>query len=215
MSADLPILASALGAMPVFPLRGVVLFPGALLPLHVFEPRYRAMLDDCLATHRCMAMAYELDVPPGGGEAAPPIARVAGVGIIVQHAGLPDGRSNIVLEGRLRVALEELPFVPPYRQARASVLEEVATPVSGAERMGLLSAAATFARTAGKTDFELPPDIAAGVAADLCAHYLVVEPLARQHALEELDVAQRVRFVTAMLAEQVARGWREAGGRPD
>ena len=60
MSEATEAFGSALGAMPVFPLPGVVLFPGALLPLHVFEPRYRAMLADSLASHRFMAMAFVL-----------------------------------------------------------------------------------------------------------------------------------------------------------
>src|ERR1019366_7963717 len=111
---DAEVLASALEAMPLFPLPGVVLFPGALLPLHVFELRYRAMLADCMATNRCMAMALVAgDTDEVDLETEPAIAHIAGGGVVVRHTELADGRSNIVLQGRVRLALEELPFVAP------------------------------------------------------------------------------------------------------
>jgi Lon protease-like protein len=207
-----PIHAAALEALPIFPLPGVVLLPGATMPLHVFEPRYRAMLADCLATHRVMALAL---VQPGEGdergesEGLPRIARVAGAGSIVEHTALPDGRSNIVIRGVARVALRELPFSPPYRRAHARVLESVATPVAPADYAALRGAALGFASAARRLDrnveFLLPPDLDAGSAADLCAHHLILEAAARQRTLEELDVAARVRFVVATLADQTAR----------
>jgi ATP-dependent Lon protease len=213
-------LTPALEAMPVFPLPGVVLFPGALLPLHIFEPRYRALLADALATHRHMALAFvrmEDGVPDLVEN--PRFERVAGAGLIVEHSALPDGRSNIVLQGRARVALEELPFLPPYRRARARVLADRSTPLSSIDRTALHAAATALAsasrRADRKTDFALPPGIGAGPAADLCAHQLIVDPAMRQRILEELDVAARVRLVTAALAEQLVRAKREAKGRPD
>jgi ATP-dependent Lon protease len=214
MTGPAEILAPALSALPLFPLRGVVLFPGALLPLHVFEPRYRVMLADAMATHRCMAMAFALERAVDD-ESMPPIATIAGAGVVVHHAALPDGRSNLVLQGQARVVLEELPFVSPYRRARARILVEKETPVSAVERTGLLAAASAFAGSAGKRDFELPSGIPVGATADLCAHHLVTDPQARQRALEELDVAERVRFVTATLAEQMGRSRRDPNRRLD
>jgi ATP-dependent Lon protease len=213
-------LTTALEAMAVFPLPGVVLFPGALLPLHVFEPRYRALLADVLATNRHMALAF-VRMEDGVPDLAenPRFERVAGVGFVVEHSALPDGRSNIVLQGRARVALEELPFVSPYRRAHARVLAERPTPVSAVDRTALHAAATALAsasrRADRKTDFALPPGIGAGAAADLCAHQLIVDPAMRQRILEELDVAARVRLVTAALAEQLVRAKPGARGRPD
>ncbi|HEX3772521.1 MAG TPA: LON peptidase substrate-binding domain-containing protein [Polyangiaceae bacterium] len=213
---DDAVLASALQAMPIFPLPGVVLFPGALLPLHIFELRYRAMLADCLATHRFMAMALVVgDLDRVDLAKEPSIAPVAGGGVVVRHTELADGRSNIVLQGRARLLLEELPFVAPYRRARARVLEEVETPVSAVDRTGLHSAAAAFAAAARKTDFVLPPGLAPGAAADHCAHHLVADVVARQRILTELDVGARVRLVTSALAEQMGLMKRESRGKPD
>jgi Lon protease-like protein len=209
MSNDAQVFAAALDAIPIFPLPGVVLFPGALLPLHIFEPRYRTMLADCLATSRCMVMAFVL--VDGDSGVQPKIARVAGAGLVVHHAALADGRSNIVLQGRTRVWLDELPFAAPYRRARARILEEIETPVSALDRRALLSVATAFAAAAQQTEFVVPSWIGPGAAADLCAHQLIVDPQARQQALEELDIGARVHLVTTTLAEQVARMKHERG----
>jgi Lon protease-like protein len=205
--------ASALAAMPIFPLPGVVLFPGAILPLHVFEPRYRRMLADCLAAERFIAMV-SLFAEPGTAE-RPPFAAIAGAGFVVRHSAMVDGRSNIVLQGRARVIVEELPFVAPYRRARMRILEDVETPVSAVDRTALYAAATAVAAAAKLTDFELPSGIGPGAAADLCAHQLLADPDTRQRILEELDVRERVHLVTAELAGQIGRVQLEGReGRP-
>jgi ATP-dependent Lon protease len=194
----------ALLEIPVFPLSQVVLFPRALLPLHIFEPRYRAMLKDCLATHKAMVMG--LVIGPPGPDGHPPIAPIAGAGLVIEHQPLPDGRSNILLHGKARVRLEELPFVPPYRRARATILEEIPTPVSEADRAALFAAVGGFVQEVKKRDpsfsFNLPPSLEPGAIADLCAHHLVIDASARQSVLEELDASERVRRVIAELSAQ-------------
>jgi len=85
--------------LPLFPLE-VVLFPGTLLPLHIFEPRYRAMLADCLAGDRRFVM-----VPPGPDGEPPATGVVGTVAEIRASQPLEEGRSNIVVEGGQRVML--------------------------------------------------------------------------------------------------------------
>jgi Lon protease-like protein len=202
----------ALAALPVFPLPRVALFPRAILPLHVFEPRYRAMLADSLATHRCMALALIRD----DDDETPAIARVAGVGVVVRHEELPDGRSQILIRGLARVTLDELPFVSPYRRARARVLVEQPTPVSELERAALQAAASGFLAEVRRRDLdvelELPEGLEVGGIADLCAAHIVLDAEVRQQALEELDVASRVRLVTGELVAQTARLTSARGG---
>src|SRR5258705_9708049 len=106
-------LRPALEALPIFPLPQTVLFPGALLPLHVFEPRYRVMVRDCLATHKAMAIALIRENAERDAHGHPTIELTTGLGFIVDHTELPDGRYHILLQGRARVQLEELPFIPP------------------------------------------------------------------------------------------------------
>jgi ATP-dependent Lon protease len=206
---------SALADVPIFPLPQVVLFPRALLPLHVFEPRYRTMLKDCLETHRMMVVALipnPDDLDEGG---RPKIAKVAGLGVVIEHQALPDGRANIVLHGRARVRVDELPFVPPYRRARVTPVDEAPTSVASADRTALLSAATAFAAEVHKRDpkftLNLPPSLDAGAIADLCAHHLVIDASARQRLLEEHDVTTRVRLVMQELAQQHATLLHETG----
>ncbi|MEO8875983.1 MAG: LON peptidase substrate-binding domain-containing protein, partial [Polyangiaceae bacterium] len=120
-------LQAALDALPVFPLGQVVLFPNALLPLHIFEPRYQAMLKDCLATNGALAIGHVEDPADLDGLGHPKISAIAGAGCIVEHESLPGGRSNIVLRGISRVMLDELPFISPYRRAQATLLRDPKT----------------------------------------------------------------------------------------
>jgi Lon protease-like protein len=207
---------AALAELPIFPLPQVVLFPNALLPLHVFEPRYRALLKDCLATHKAMAMALIVDHEDRDAHGHPRIAPIAGVGFILEHQTLPDGRSSVLLHGRGRVRLEELPFVPPYRRARATLIADSTTAPSAEDKSALFATAGAFVADVRKRDpgfsLQLPQNIAPGALADLCAHHLVIDARARQAILEQGDPAERVRMVTAELVAQHALVARESGG---
>ncbi len=93
--------------MPLFPLHGVVLLPHAVLPLHVFEPRYRQMVEQALDTSGQVAMAmFEGDRWKLEYHGQPPIRPVVCVGQIVQHEKLFDGRFNILLQGVCRARIE-------------------------------------------------------------------------------------------------------------
>ncbi len=108
-------------ALPVFPLPGVVLMPSALLPLHVFEPRYRALVQAVLEGHRHLGIAtlkpgYEAAYHETHGERAPVVFPEIGVGRIVQSEILDDGRSNIVVAHVASARVDtELEVDSPYR----------------------------------------------------------------------------------------------------
>jgi ATP-dependent Lon protease len=198
-------LAPALAALPLFPLEAV-LFPDAVMPLHVFEPRYRAMVRDALATHRALAVVLVTDPRPIDEHGHPSIAGVATAGTILDHAELPGGRFNILLRGRARVRLDELPFVPPYRRARAEVMEDTGAEPTSNDLSALLSTATSFASLVRARDpsFELrlPRGLSAARMASLCASQLVLDTRERQAILETLDVGERVRRVTEAIAVQ-------------
>jgi ATP-dependent Lon protease len=210
--------AQALKALPVFPLPKTVLFPGAVLPLHIFEPRYRAMIRDCLARHKALAVALIREHTERDVHNHPAIETIAGVGTIVDHVKLADGRYDILVQGQARVRLEELPFVPPYRCARATVLYPALSEPSPHDLVALLSSAATFAADIRNREpsfeFSVPPQSTAGAAADLAAHHLVVDARERQSLLATLDVAERVRRTTQALALQHAVHRGRSGGGP-
>lgn len=97
--------------MPIFPLDGVVLFPHALLPLHVFEPRYRQLVQQALDGAGQVAMAtFSGDRWKREYHGAPPVRPAVCIGQIVQHERLPDGRYNLLLQGVCRAQIDrELP----------------------------------------------------------------------------------------------------------
>ena len=101
--------------VPIFPLPGALLFPRAQLPLHIFEPRYRAMVRDALASDGLIAM-----IQPKDQNDPPALFDVGCIGRISSSDELADGRFNIVLEGlgRFRVA-REAEVETPYRQVDA------------------------------------------------------------------------------------------------
>lgn len=122
-------MEGALLRVPVFPLAGALLFPRSQLPLHIFEPRYRAMVRDALASDRLIAM-----VQPRNEAEPPALFEVGCIGRISGCEELDDGRFNLVLEGlsRYRIA-REAKVDTPYRQIDAdrSGFEEEAEPVLG------------------------------------------------------------------------------------
>jgi len=85
--------------VPIFPLPGAVLFPGALMPLHIFERRYQEMLRDALEADGLIAMALLLECDKNEYDECPPFHETVCVGHILQHKTLPKGRSNILLVG--------------------------------------------------------------------------------------------------------------------
>lgn len=221
MSANFPpesrvSLQAALDELPIFPLGQVVLFPNALLPLHIFEPRYQTMLKTVLATNGAMAIGHVEDPADLDALGNPKISAIAGAGCIVEHESLPGGRSNIVVRGVARVLIDELPYVSPYRRARATILRDPPSTVVSAERTALLGAAASFATAVRRHDasfsFEVPSDLEDAALADTCAHHLIVDPAVRQQVLEELDVVARVRSVTSELVIQRRTLFGNAGG---
>jgi uncharacterized protein len=132
--------------LSIFPLPGAILFPGLHLPLHVFEPRYRALVGDALARDRRIAMIQ----PQRAAEGAPLYA-VGCVGKIEEVEALDDGRYNIVLTGEARFrVLRELEVVTPFRQVEGELIEDDAhAALASVERAAFEQEARAFAEAQG------------------------------------------------------------------
>jgi uncharacterized protein len=113
------------GVVRLFPLPNLVLYPHVMQPLHIFEGRYREMLEDSLAGDRLIAMAL---LEPGWEpdyESRPPVAPYACLGKVVTHHRLPDGRYNLLLMGVARVRIvRELDPLRSFRQASVELLHD-------------------------------------------------------------------------------------------
>ena len=141
-------MPAALLRVPIFPLAGALLFPRSQLPLHIFEPRYRTMVRDALASDRLIAMVQ----PKDGGE-PPAIFDVGCIGRIATCEELDDGRFNIVLEGlgRFRIA-REAEVETPYRQVdadRGGFDEDLDTVLGIAQRAEIEREARVYADSLG------------------------------------------------------------------
>ena len=106
--------------LSIFPLPGAILFPGLQLPLHIFEPRYRAMVGDALARDRMIAMIQPMEATDNAE-----LYTVGCVGKIEDVETSEDGRYNIVLTGKQRFrVLRELDVTTPFRQVEAELFDE-------------------------------------------------------------------------------------------
>jgi Lon protease-like protein len=195
------------GIVPVFPLPNVVLFPGMFLPLHIFEPRYRAMTADVLQGERLIAMAL---LQPGWEEqyeGSPPIHPIMGMGKIIEHETLKDDRYNLVLLGLARVRVIQEVGSGPYRRARVELLGEPATEPPGYERKRrtLRMIYMELMKTLGRGVALPPEDISLGMLCDLVASLLGYDPATRQRLLEELDPAARCDFIMKAFEAPVSR----------
>src|SRR2546423_15051726 len=126
MTDDAQRVERQLHRLPIFPLPGAVLLPYALIPLHVFEPRYRKLIRDCQAGAGVMALA---NIPPDAVRERrdpPRVLPVIGAGILARVDPLPAGPSDIVVRGVLRARIvEEISSQEPYRLVRAEPLRDL------------------------------------------------------------------------------------------
>jgi len=190
--------------LPVMVLPGVTLFPNALLPLYIFEPRYREMLEEALGTGRMLAMAMPRD------EEESEVELIAGAGLVRACIRNEDGTSNLILQGVSRVRFTGWVQHHPYRIASIETLS------SHDGRHDDLDAKVTqlhalCARFKEK-GIELPPQFEAylnqitniGVITDLVASTLVSAPGVRQMLLEEVDIPRRLEKLLAGLRTQLS-----------
>ncbi len=193
-------LAGFTGCAPIFPLPNVVLFPHVPLPLHIFEPRYRAMIEDALLENRLIAMTL---LRPGwetaGDDDRPSVFETGCLGRITVEDRLPDGRFHLILRGIARVrVVEELDVETPYRVARLEPFTDFVPPTATISRehrrLELLDG---FRESAGESDLNelllpmLDDSVPLGTLCDVLAHAMRLSAPAAQQLLDEADVDVR------------------------
>ena len=202
--------------LPIFPLPDLTFFPHTLLPLHVFEARYRAMITDCLARDRRLAV---VGLKPGyqaSYDGKPPVYGIAGAGRIVRCERLASGRFNVLLKGEHRIRIDrEMPADTLYRMVSATTLDDV-----GADRPALPTLADTIRKRClqilealGRGGVEMGESLEAvqspAELGDQVASGVIPDPAVRRALLEEMDVERRLERLTAALDDllrQLTRG---------
>jgi hypothetical protein len=183
--------------LSVFPLPGALLFPRMHLPLHIFEPRYRAMVSDALARDRRIGMVQ----PRGPGE-PPPLFDTGCVGRIVDVEALPDGRFDIVLEGLARFAVvRELDVTTPFRQVEARLETVAESETLGlAERSSIEMEARRFADLQGySVDWEAVARLDDESLVNGIAQIAPFDPASKQALLEAMTLSQRADLIVQLM----------------
>lgn len=196
--------------VPVMTLPNTVFFPQSLLPLHIFEPRYRTMLRDALATNRLFAVARLDDQRRREPGAVEPPHRVASLGIIRACQESGDGTSNLLLQGLCRVEIRDILRELPYRLIAVRPLTSVSggnhtqLEIMRLEVLRLLNLRRRLGTPApkGMTQFlETIEDFDAF--ADIAVFNLCEDTAIKQRLLEELDTRRRLTLFAAQLKADI------------
>lgn len=194
--------------IPLFPLPQTVFYPNTLLPLHIFEPRYRQMVTDALEGGRKIGMVL---LKPGWEDnyfAAPAIATVGCVGEIENHVRLEDGKYNMALKGLCRFKIIGETEGKPYRRAQIERLPEIndqnLTTGSNPLKKKLIRDCHEYIRLLPsgenvKKEMRLEVCKTLSHLTDQIAYHLNLTVEQKQKLLEEQDVLQRVETIHAML----------------
>ena len=186
--------------VPLFPLPGVFLFPGCVMPLHVFEPRYRQMVSDLLDRHGRLVMGTLVE-DQGEADSPPRIHAIAGLGEIGRHEELADGRFLIWLIGLCRVRVEEVPSDRLYRRVHVEPVEEWDVAVEDEPGVRARVQAALLARC--DEFLNLPAGVPLTHLVDLLLQRLQLPAHRMQELFSQTDLSLRAECA---LAEHARRG---------
>ena len=189
------------GTTPIFPLPLGALLPGELLPLHIFEPRYRRMLEDMRKGDRMLGIATLM---PGHDDenGNPPIADVVGIGRLIKDRTNPDGTSDIVLKGVLRGEVTGEVQGQPYRQALVRLHPEAEEHAALAfrRRRALLGGLAD-AVPHGELQYDITAEFQPGGLVDRIAASLELTAGDRVTMLQALSVDVRIEGLLLLLEQ--------------
>ena len=194
--------------VPIFPLPTVVFFPHTYLPLHIFEPHYREMVQEASGNAQCIGMALLKDGWEDQYDEAPPIYSIGCVGRIISSHKLSDGRYNIVLQGLYRCTYEEQTVITNYRQAKITPHRPEASLSLTSDVRRHLEMTAQEYLTSKKAN-ELCEIISSTTLTDpILVHNLSagldLSPLEKQFLLESHNLAQQARRLIDLIRFKIA-----------
>jgi ATP-dependent Lon protease len=196
------------GVARLFPLPNLVLYPHVMQPLHIFEERYREMLEDALATDKLIAMSVLKPGWEADYDSRPPVAEYACLGKVVAHHRQDDGRFNVLLLGVERIRIvEELDPLRSFRQAKVEIVEDCYDFQSKVEKKRMQQQLLAAFRKHLPCACQLPEQLEEmlskhlplGLLTDLAAYALPLETSVKCQLLAEHRVSVRAQI----LLEQV------------
>jgi len=199
---------NAAGRLKVFPLPSVVLLPGTVQPLHIFEQRYRDLVKEALETDGVFAMAQVLPGHEARLAGTPDLEPMLCAGIIGMHEQLEDGRYNLVLVGVARARLvKEWPRRAAFREVEAEVLEDAALDSEEEVplRQAVLELISRVPDEVGEKVAQVTGRLHGGALADVVAGTIFHDVAQRFEVLQQTDVRERMREVTDEVMQLVAR----------
>jgi Lon protease-like protein len=202
------------GTARLFPLPNLVLYPHVMQPLHIFEERYREMLEDALADDRLIAMAL---LEPGYEEeydSRPPIAEFACLGKVVAQRRLADGRYNLLLlgVGRVRIVREIEPL-RSFRRAKVELVEDCCDFSSADEEEQLQETLVAAFRKHLPCTCQVPEQLedllsrhlSLGLLTDLAAYALPLDLAIKRQLLAERRVSVRAQMLLSQIEQGLVR----------
>lgn len=217
-----PYLENQIRKTRLFPLPNLVMFPHVVRPLHIFEPRYRELLETAMADDETFTLAV---LEPGWESdynGRPPVSPIACLGRVAAHQKLADGTYNLLFHGQQRVhILRELPSAHSFREAEVAVMDDrypskteaqrprlrkrlMAAFEQMLERAGVENLAANFKQALEELNSGQLP---LGVLTDVVAYSMDLELSVKQELLKELNVDQRAEYLADLLErDQTLRG---------
>lgn len=205
-------------SLPLFPLPNLVLFPRTHLSLHVFEPRYLAMMEEVMESTRRLVICQLRPGWENDYEGTPPLFRVAGSARVLLAEKNGEGKWNILVEGIERVLIGEEVQREPFRIARVQPLVEEIPPGQIAVAREQMHSVARVAEALGRQIAPLRRQLTnlvnthqhPGVVCDIIAACLVSDGYARQSILAEADIVRRLKLLSVQL-DQLVASLRERG----
>ena len=195
---------AAVKRLKVFPLPSVVLLPGSAAPLHIFEPRYRAMVKDALEGDSLVAIAQ---VMPGQESLSQPaLEEMLCIGTITMSEALEDGRYTLVLVGIARARIiRELAQTRLYREVEAELIEDQPVEEGGDATLGraVVELVARVPTQVGQRVALVTSRVTGGALAVVVASTFMQDPAQRYEVLCETDVGLRMELVTEELLSLV------------
>jgi Lon protease-like protein len=190
--------------VPLFPLVDVWLFPAVILPLHVFEPRYRALIADCLDGPGRIVLGTIRAGHEGDAAGAPPIYPLAGLGEIGRHERRADGRFDVLLVGLARVLASEVASDRPYRRVRIRAMRE--KPIDPGREPELRARVLAALRERTEDLPAVPDTFSTGHLVDLLVLRLAPPHAAMNRLFALLDVEERARSALSLHEGRPAGG---------